>query len=184
MPSKVFLFNRIQLIVALYLMRRVESNFFMISNGMKNRETQRHKGGLMNRQIAWILILGMGVFACSASFAQQKRPYNDLMKDVAATFASVKKNLDANAAPAAAADAAKLQTLFKETEDFWAQFKTKDALDAAKGAQDAAAAIIAAAKANNVQKAQVSYNGVGKFCNACHTSHREQMPDKTYKIKP
>ena len=82
------------------------------------------------------------------------------------------------------ADAAKLQTLFKETEDFWAQFKTKDALDAAKGAQDAAASITAAAKANNVQKAQASYNGVGKFCNACHTSHREQMPDKTYKIKP
>src|SRR5215510_14959054 len=113
----------------------------MISNGMKNTETQRHKGGHMKRQIAWILIFGMAVFACSASFAQQKRPYNDLMKDVAATYASVKKNLDANGAPAVAADAAKLQALFKETEEFWAQFKTKDALDAAKGAQDAAAAI-------------------------------------------
>jgi cytochrome c556 len=138
----------------------------------------------MNQRFAWGLILGTGVFACSASFAQQKRPYNDVMKDVAATYASVKKNLDANAAPAAAADAAKLQTLFKETEDFWAPFKTKDALDAAKSAQDAAATITAAAKANNVQKAQASYNSVGKFCNACHTSHREQMPDKTYKIKP
>jgi cytochrome c556 len=138
----------------------------------------------MARQIAWILILLTGVLAATASFAQQKRPYNELMKDVAATYASVKKNLDANVAPAAAADAAKLQTLFKETEDFWAQFKTKDALDAAKGAQDAAAAIGAAAKANNIQKAQTSYNGVGKFCAACHTSHREQMPDKSYKIKP
>jgi len=92
--------------------------------------------------------------------------------------------LDVNAAPAAAADAAKLQSLFKDTEDFWAQFKTKDALDAARGAQDAAGAIVADAKANSMQKAQVSYNGVGKFCNACHTSHREQMPDKSYKIKP
>jgi len=138
----------------------------------------------MNRQIAWILILAAGVFAGTASFAQQKRPYNELMKDVAATYASVKKNLDANVAPAAAADAAKLQTLFKETEDFWTQFKTKDALDAAKGAQDAAATIGAAAKANNIQKAQTSYNGVGKFCAACHASHREQMPDKSYKIKP
>jgi cytochrome c556 len=138
----------------------------------------------MNRQIAWILILAASVFAGTASFAQQKRPYNELMKDVAATYASVKKNLDANVAPAAAVDAAKLQTLFKETEDFWTQFKTKDALDAAKGAQDAAAAIGAAAKANNIQKAQTSYNGVGKFCAACHASHREQMPDKSYKIKP
>ena len=138
----------------------------------------------MNRQLAWILIVVTGMFAGTASFAQQPRPYNELMKDVAATYASVKKNLDANVAPAAAADAAKLQTLFKETEGFWVQFKTKDALDAAKGAQDAAAAIAAAAKANNIQKAQASYNGVGKFCNGCHVSHREQMPDKSYKIKP
>ena len=87
------------------------------------------------RQIAWMLIFSAGVCAATASLAQQKRPYNELMKDVAATYASVKKNLDANVAPAAAADAAKLQSLFKETEDFWAQFKTKDALDAAKGAR-------------------------------------------------
>ena len=138
----------------------------------------------MKPQVALVLILVAGVFAVSFSFAQQKRPYNELMKDVAATYASVKKNLDSSAAPAAAADAAKLQALFKETSDFWAQFKTKDALDAAKGAQDAAAAITSAAKANNIQKAQASYNGVGKFCAACHTSHREQMPDKSYKIKP
>src|SRR5262245_34725201 len=125
----------------------------------------------MTRQVAWILILVASVFAATASFAQQKRPYNELMKDVAATYASVKKNLDASVAPAAAADAAKLQGLFKETEDFWAQFKTKDAMDAAKAAQDAAAAIGTAAKANNIQKAQASYNGVGKFCAGCHASH-------------
>src|SRR5262249_16286166 len=138
----------------------------------------------MSRRVALVIIVTAGVFAASASLAKQKRPYNELMKDVAATYASVKKNLDANAAPAAAADAAKLQALFKDTEDFWAQFKTKDALDAAKGAQDGAAAIAAAAKANNIQKAQASYNAVGKSCNGCHASHREQMPDKSFKIKP
>ena len=138
----------------------------------------------MSRLFAWVLILVTGVFACNGVLAQQKRPYNELMKDVAATYASVKKNLDANAAPAAAADAAKLQGLFKDTEDFWTQFKTKDALAAAKAAQDAAGAVAAAAKANNIQKAQASYNGIGKSCNGCHASHREQMPDKSYKIKP
>src|SRR5437016_4269172 len=138
----------------------------------------------MSRQLAWAVILAAAILAAGASFAQQKKPYNELMKDIAATYASVKKNLDASAAPAAAADAAKLQALFKDTEDFWSQFKTKDALDAAKGAQDAAGAIVTAAKANNIQKAQASYSGVGKFCNGCHTSHREQMPDKSYKIKP
>jgi cytochrome c556 len=138
----------------------------------------------MNRQIALGLIVVAALFAGTVSIAQQNRPYNELMKDIAATYASVKKNLDSSAAAAAAADAAKLQNLFKETENFWTPFKTKDALDAAKGAQDAAAAVSVAAKANNIQKAQASYNAIGKACNGCHTSHREQMPDKSFRIKP
>ena len=113
----------------------------------------------MSRHLAWALIVTASLYAAVESLAQQKRPYNELMKDISATYASVKKDLDANAAPAVAADATKLQSLFKDTEDFWAQFKTKDALDAAKGAQDAAGAIVAAAKANSMQKAQVSYTG-------------------------
>src|SRR5437867_396952 len=121
----------------------------------------------MSRRAASIVIFVAAILAVTASFGQQKRPYNELMKDVSATYASVKKNLDASAAPAAAADAGKLQSLFKDTEEFWTPFKTKDALDAAKGAQDAAGGIVAAAKANNIQKAQVSYNAVGKFCNGC-----------------
>jgi hypothetical protein len=138
----------------------------------------------MSRRFSAILVCVSALSAVTTAFSQQKRPYNELMKDVAATYASLKKNLDSSVAPAAAADAAKLQTLFKDTEDFWVPFKTKDAIDAAKGAQDAAAAIAGAAKANNIQKAQASYSAVGKFCTACHTSHREQMPDKSYKIKP
>src|SRR5438093_2796352 len=104
----------------------------------------------MSRRLAWVIILTSGVFAARASFAQQKRPYNELMKDIAATYASVKKNIDAKAGAASAADAVKLEGLFKDTEGFWAQFKTKDALDAAKGAQQGAAAIVGAAKANDM----------------------------------
>jgi cytochrome c556 len=138
----------------------------------------------MNPQRVWFGILIAAAVAVSGAFAQQKRPYNELMKDISVTYASVKKNLDSSVAPAVAADATKLQALFKETEEFWTPFKTKDALDAAKNAQEGAAAIVAAAKANNIQKAQGSYNAIGKSCNGCHASHREQMPDKSYKIKP
>ena len=137
----------------------------------------------MNRRFVLIVILVAGLFGASMAFAQ-KRPYDQVMKDVGATFASLKKNLDANAAAGAVEDAAKLEGLFKDTEAFWTPFKTKDALDAAKGAQQAAAAVGAAAKDNNVQKAQAAYAGVGKYCNGCHSSHREQLPDKTYRIKP
>lgn len=133
-----------------------------------------------------IVVLGMvvaTVFASPTSFAQKRR-YDLIMQDIQSTFGSLRKNLDAKAAATAAQDASKLESLFKETEAFWAPFKTKDALDAAKGAQQASAAVAAAAKNNDLQKAQASYAAVGKYCGGCHNSHREQMPDKSYRIKP
>jgi cytochrome c556 len=136
----------------------------------------------MSRKFASVLILTAALLAASNVLAQ-KRPYNELMREVASTFASLRKNLDTSSA-ATAADAAKLENLFRETETFWTQFKTKDAIDAAKGAGEAAAAVAASAKAGNIQNAQTAYAGIGKYCTACHNSHREQMPDKTYRIKP
>lgn len=116
--------------------------------------------------------------------SQQKRPYDVVMKDVNGTFATLKKDLDANSMSSAAQDAAKLQGLFKETENFWTAFRTKDAIDFAKGAQTASQAIAAAATEGNGQKAQSAYASVGKNCKGCHDSHRELMPDKSFKIKP
>jgi cytochrome c556 len=100
------------------------------------------------------------------------------------TFAGLKKNLDSNSLPSAAEDAVKLQSLFKETEDFWTPFKTKDAIDAAKAAQASAEAVGSASREGNAQKAQAAYGSIGKYCKGCHDSHRELMPDKTFKIKP
>src|SRR5262245_24590973 len=105
------------------------------------------------------------------------------MKDISATYASVKKNLDSSVAPAVAADATKLQALFKETDEFWTPFKTKDAVDTAKNAQDGAAAIVAAAKANNIQKAQTSYNNHWEVlqwmpCLAPGTDARQEVQDQ------
>jgi len=137
----------------------------------------------MTRQFAFVLVLIAVLFAGRPSVAQGK-PYDQLMKEVGATFASLKKNLDSNAAGAAAEDAAKLESLLRETEAFWTPFRTKDALDAAKGARDATAAVAAAARNNDMTKAQTSYGGIGRYCAGCHNSHREQMPDKSYRIKP
>ena len=114
----------------------------------------------------------------------QKRPYNLIMKDVASSFDGLRKHLEGDALPAAAAEARRLEALFKETEDFWAPFRTKDAIDAARGAREAAAASASAATAKDAAKAKTAASGVGRFCTACHNSHREQMPDKSYRIRP
>src|SRR6266545_1285812 len=109
----------------------------------------------MNRRIVLIVIAIVGVLGVTA-FAQQRRPYNLIMKDVGATFANLRKNLDANNGPAAADDAVKLQALFTETEGFWAPFDTHDAMGFAKRAREAAAAVSTAGKANDVKAAQAS----------------------------
>jgi len=137
----------------------------------------------MNRQVVFILIVIAAVLVGATAFAQQHRPYNQIMKDVGATFASLKKNLDANSAAAAAEDAAKLQGLFTETEAFWAPFDTKDAVNFAKRARDAAAAVGTAAKGNDMKEAQASYSAIQKSCANCHFSHREET-GKGFLIKP
>jgi cytochrome c556 len=113
----------------------------------------------------------------------ERRPYNLIMKDIGATVEILRKDLDSDLA-AAAATAGKLEGLLKETEDFWTEFKTKDAIDAAKGAQGVVRAVAAAARNRDVQNAKNAASGLGKFCAACHNSHREQLPDKSYRIKP
>src|SRR5882672_1181793 len=132
--------------------------------------------------VAVVAILALTAFA--VTLLAQSRPYDQVMKDVAPTYANLKKNLDSNAFAVAAEDAAKLEGLFKETENFWTPFKTKDALDFAKNVQLAARNVNAAAKEMNGQKAQAAYNAIGKSCKGCHDSHRETMPDKSFKIKP
>ena len=59
----------------------------------------------MSRRIAVAVILIAALLAATTIFAQQ-RPYNQIMKDIQGTFASLKKNLDASGVAAAAPAAA------------------------------------------------------------------------------
>src|SRR6266850_729444 len=138
----------------------------------------------MNSRIAVSVIVIAAFAAVGMTLPAQNRAYDQVMKDVAPTYANLKKNLDSSAFAVAAEDAAKLESLFKETETFWTPFKTRDALDFAKSVQLAAKNVGAAAREMNGQKAQAAYAGIGKSCKGCHDSHRETMPDKSFKIKP
>src|SRR5262249_53094237 len=126
-------------------------------------------GGRMNRLFPLITIAG--TILVTTAFAQQRRPYDQIMKDVGSTFASLKKNLDSNSEAAAAIDAAKLEGLFTETEAFWMPLETKDAVGYAKGARDAATAVGTAIKGNDMKAAQASYAAIQKNCANCHFAH-------------
>jgi cytochrome c556 len=139
---------------------------------------------MTNSRMARAVIGVLAIAAFAMALLGQNRPYDQIMKEVGPAYANLKKDLDANSFAAAAQDAVKLESLFKETENFWAPFKTKDALDFARNAQNGLQALGAASRDNNGQKAQAAYNAVGKSCKGCHDSHRESMPDKSFRIKP
>jgi cytochrome c556 len=137
----------------------------------------------MKQRFTLIIIVILVVVAGATAFAQQHRPYNQIMKDVGATFAALRKNLDGNNAAAAAEDAARLEGLFTETEAFWAPFDTQDAVGFAKRAREAAAAIGAAAKGKNIKAAQESVAVIQRSCTNCHFAHREETGNG-FLIKP
>ena len=136
----------------------------------------------MNRQcmLAAAAIVALVVGSAGA----QRRPYDAIMKEVGPTFDALRQALEDPDLPLAAADAEKLERLFAEVEHFWTPFRTKDAIDSARGARDTLAAVAAAARNKDAEKARAAAAGLGAFCATCHGSHRELQPDRTYRIKP
>jgi cytochrome c556 len=140
----------------------------------------------MNHKLFFSAVVIVALVVSVTAFAQQQphRLYNEIMKDVAPTFASLKKNLDANNGAAASDDAAKLQKFFSETEAFWTPLNTQDAVRISKKAQEVAATIGTAAKANDMKTATASYATLQRACGTCHTAHREEITGGGYTIKP
>jgi hypothetical protein len=124
------------------------------------------------------------VAVLSVTAWSQTRRHDAIMKDVNATYEKLKKSLDAQKDKDAFEDASKLQKLFKEVEDFWTPFDTRDAIEAARGAQNSFAALSRSVQVNNFQQAVATYNSAAQFCRDCHSVHRIQAADKSYLIKP
>lgn len=84
---------------------------------------------------------------------------------------------------AAVEDAAKLQALLKEIQQFWSSFDTEDAVDLAKSAQAAAGTVINKVKGKDFEAAQEAFGNIRESCRDCHFSHRETTA-KGFVIKP
>ena len=199
----------------------------------------------MTRRLVLIAIVFAGVFAAGAAMtaAAQRRAnvqtakdiesitcgqapaaihtefsYDQVMKEIDVTSASLKKNLDGTGAQgvdevilnergglirmaqgklakppapeqlqvctvAAQQDAAKLQGLLKEIQNFWASFDTEDAADLAKSAQDAASKLMDKVKTKDFDGAQEAFGTIRETCRDCHFSHRETTANG-FIIKP
>src|SRR6185295_16029049 len=132
-----------------------------------------------------ILIGICGLIALGLTLVAQQGgiDLSPIMKDVAATQTKMQMDIMAGSGADVAADAAKLQDDFTKAQGFFKAMKAQDAVDMAKANVEAAQEVAKAAKANNMDAAKASAGTIQKSCKACHSVHREQLPDKTYKFK-
>lgn len=127
------------------------------------------------------VLMGLALVATGVYAAD--RPYEEAMKEVGAACGSLKKNLDAKSNDAAAADAAKLEKLYKELGKFWAKKKMDEPTKLSKDGAMAAKSIVKASKAGDAAGMSTHFQGLLGTCKGCHSKYREKGPDGKWKIK-
>ena len=135
------------------------------------------------RKVSVLIGLCMLVAVVLTLVAQAPTDLSPIMKDVGATQTKMGMDMMAGNAADVAADAQKLQQDFTQAQGFFKAMKAQDSVDMAKANADAAGEIMKAAKANNLDSAKAAATTIQKSCKACHSVHREQLPDKTFKFK-
>ncbi|MBI1761266.1 MAG: hypothetical protein HYR56_07520 [Acidobacteria bacterium] len=105
------------------------------------------------------------------------------MKTIMPTNGSLRKNVTEKNADGAKSDAAKLEAIFKTSEDFWKEHKAQDAVDFSVTGKNAAAAIGKLAAAGEWDKIPAEQQKIQGTCMGCHTAHREGSREAGYKIK-
>jgi cytochrome c556 len=113
----------------------------------------------------------------------QGRDLDPVMKEVGPLNGQLNGAVNGGSLADIATHAAKMEALMKEAEVF---MKTKGATQGQSIAAEAAAAageMAKAAKAGNLDGAKAAVGKVKGSCKACHTIHRDQLPDKSYVFK-
>jgi cytochrome c556 len=105
------------------------------------------------------------------------------MKTILPTAGSLRKNVADKNADGAKADAAKLEAIFKTSEDFWTERKAQDAVDFSATGKTAAAAIGKLAAAGEWDKIPAEQQKIQATCSGCHSAHREGSREAGYKVK-
>ena len=110
--------------------------------------------------------------------------YQNAMKDVLGGMqASGKAIREAGDLSAVVAGAKTIDAALASIDSFWSARKDAEAVKMNATARAAATALGRAAESKDVAATSEAMKGLQGSCKACHDAHREQLPDKTYKIK-
>jgi hypothetical protein len=135
----------------------------------------------------WVTCLFLVATASLAAQAPAKitseEDYSMTMKEVASNNMKLGKSVASTSEADASAAAARLETLFKNVQAYWDSKKVDDASGFAKNAAAAAHSISTAAAAHDMAAAATAAGTLRAQCASCHMAHREQQPDKTFKMK-
>jgi hypothetical protein len=140
-----------------------------------------------------MFIAGCGVFAFAISMFGQARDLDTIMKEIAPLWQGGRgapgigaRGGALEAAPPdtakIAADAAKLESLFKEAEAEFTKLKMTESATAAKNIAAAAGNLAKEAKAGTIADAAAAKTAIGQ-CKACHDRAREPDGAGGQKVK-
>jgi cytochrome c556 len=105
------------------------------------------------------------------------------MKEIGPLNGAMGKAIKGGMGEEAGKAAARLEVLFKNVQAYWSEKKVADATTAAETVLKNLAAVQAAVKANDMAAAETARAAVAAQCMACHTAHREKLPDGGFKMK-
>jgi cytochrome c556 len=126
------------------------------------------------------LIVAIASASIVSAQAKTEEDYDKLMKAVGAANGAMAKATDG---ATVAAEAKKLQALFKDVQGFWAAHKNKEAADWSASAMTHAAEIEKAATANNMEGVAAHRKELGGVCATCHKANREKT-ETGFRIRP
>jgi len=127
--------------------------------------------------------------ALSAQAPMSKMPissaddYSRAMKEVGTLSAALRKSIATPSEADAAITSARLEVIFKDVQAYWEDRKVEDAATFSKNAAAAARGVTSAVVAHDTTAAGAANQTLAGTCTACHTAHRDRLPDGSFKMK-
>lgn len=138
------------------------------------------------RKFNVVAVLAIGALVARGASAADvtEADFQKAMKDVLGGMQAAGKTMREAGDLAVVATAARtIDAALASAHPFWVARKTDDAIEMNTKARAAVMALAKAADSKDAAATGEAMKGVQASCKACHDVHREQLPDRTYKVK-
>jgi hypothetical protein len=109
--------------------------------------------------------------------------YATHMKEIGQLNGVLNKSIKGGVADEATKAATRMEVLFKNIHTYWNEKKVADATTAAQTAVTSLQGVQKALAANDMAGAETARASLAGTCMACHTAHREKLPEGGFRIK-